>query len=332
MQQPRDFSAYGAVDLGARQAAAKRRQQAAQSPAGGASEYVFEATEATFNTDVVARSSTVPVIVDLWAQWCGPCKQLSPVLEKLAEEANGAWLLAEVDVDANPQLSTALQVQSIPMVIAVVGGQIVDGFLGALPEAKVRQWIGQVLAAAEQMGLPSAGAGAREQGEAPGQGQPGAEQPGESGGAARQMAAPPDDLPADPKLRAAQEALTSGDFDSAVESLKQVLASEPGHPVAAIWLAQVELVRRVNSYDPAKVHQAAEENPDDPQAQAQAADVEFAGGLVEESFERMLGVFKRVSGEDRDQIRRHLLSLFEIMPPGDPRVSQARARLSAMLF
>ena len=154
--QPRDFSLYGAVDLGARQAAAQRRQQAAQSPPGAPSSnggVVIDVTEETFNTDVVERSRTTPVIMDLWAEWCGPCKQLSPVLEKLANEAAGQWILAKVDVDANPQLSAALQVQSIPMVVAVLGGQLVDGFLGAMPEAQVRQWIDQVLAVAEKMGL-----------------------------------------------------------------------------------------------------------------------------------------------------------------------------------
>ena len=95
----------------------------------------------------------VPVIMDLWAEWCGPCKQLGPMLEKLAAEADGAWVLAKVDIDANPQLRAALQVQSIPMVVAVVGGQVLDGFLGAMPEAQVREWVGHVMAAAQQLGL-----------------------------------------------------------------------------------------------------------------------------------------------------------------------------------
>src|SRR5216683_4176948 len=172
MQQPRDFSMAGAVDLGARQAAAQRRQQASPGQGGdgtgGESGFVFEATEETFNTDVIGRSQAVPVIVDLWAEWCEPCKQLSPLLERLANEAAGDWVLAKVDVDANPQLSAAFQVQSIPMVVAVIGGQLVDGFLGALPEAQVRQWINQILQIADQLGMP-----ARVRAEAPSAGAPG---------------------------------------------------------------------------------------------------------------------------------------------------------------
>src|SRR6202167_3765431 len=159
--QPRDFSLYGAVDLGARQTAAQRKQQAAQSGDSASNGgVVIDVSEGTFNADVVERSRTTPVIMDLWAEWCGPCKQLSPVLEKLAAEADGQWILAKVDVDANPQLSAALQVQSIPMVVAVLGGQLVDGFLGAMPEAQVRHWISQVLEAAEKMGLQLSGGAA----------------------------------------------------------------------------------------------------------------------------------------------------------------------------
>ena len=131
-----------------------RQQQAAQSggsaAAGGV---VVDVTEKTFNTDVVQRSRTTPVIVYLWAKWCRPCKQLGPVLEKLAAEAGGQWILAKVDDDANPQLSTALKVQELPMVVAVAGGQLVDSFRGVIPESQTRQWISQVMATAEKKRL-----------------------------------------------------------------------------------------------------------------------------------------------------------------------------------
>ena len=374
MQQPRNFSMSGAVDLAARQAAAKRREQASQAPDGGGSPYVFEVTDATFNTEVVGRSQAAPVIVDLWAEWCEPCKQLGPVLERLANEAAGDWLLAKVDVDANPQLSAALQVQSIPMVVAVIGGQLVDGFLGALPEAQVRQWIGQVLQVADQLGMPArvrgeaatggeagkqgadasspaAGPASGAGGPASGLGRPGGPAsgpggPGRPGGPAGGPGGPgrsggpggaggpatAAEMLGDPRFETAQQAMDSGDLDTAAGALAQVLAESPEHPVAKAWLAQVDLIRRVNSYDRAKVQRAARENPDDVDAQIRAADLELASGQMQESFDRLLGLFPRAAGEDKNRVRLHLLNLFEVLPPRDPRVTRARAKLSSLLF
>ena len=339
--QPRDFSLYGAVDLGARQAAAQRRQQPAQSgdsaaPSGGA---VIEVTEETFNTDVVERSRTTPVIMDLWAEWCGPCKQLSPVLEKLAVEAAGQWILAKVDVDANPQLSAALQVQSIPMVVAVVGGQLVDGFLGAMPEAQVRQWIGQVLAVSEKMGIELADG-------APAEVDDEADEDAAVAQAGSQPAAspnPPDDRPGPPGSRMggpqvppayaeARAAMERGDLDAAEQAFEQELAKSPGDPIAKTGLAQVSLIKRVSSFDQARARKDAAEHPDDVQAQTRVADVELASGRIEEAYDRLLGVVRRTSGPEREQARKHLVSLFEILPSRDPRVVKARSALSALLF
>ncbi len=136
----------------------------------------------------------------------------------------------------------------------------------------------------------------------------------------------------DPRFETAQEAMDSGDLDGAAAALEQVLADSPEHPVAKAWLAQVDLIRRVNSYDRAKVQRAAQENPDDVDAQIQAADLELASGQLQESFDRLLGVFQRMAGEDRNKVRLHLLNLFEVLPPRDPRVGKARAKLSSMLF
>ena len=325
--QPRDFSLYGAVDLGARQAAAQRRQQAAQppsqpgSPAPGGDGLVIDVTEETFNTDVVERSRTTPVIMDLWAEWCGPCKQLSPVLEKLAAEAGGQWILAKVDVDANPQLSAALQVQSIPMVVAVIGGQLVDGFLGAMPEGQVRQWIDQVLGVAEKMGMQlPAPAGAADDA-----------QDGAEAGADTRL--PGDAGPEIPAAYAdARAAMERGDLDGAARAFEQELAANPADPVAKTGLAQVNLIRRVSSYDQAKARRDAAEHPGDVEAQARVADIDIATGRIEEAFNRLLGVVRRTSGEERDQARVHLVGLFELLPPNDPQVKKARSTLSALLF
>jgi len=310
---------YGAVDLGARQAAVQRRQQAARAAAasgaadgapaaGPGSAFVFDVTEETFNNDVALRSRTTPVIVDLWADWCGPCKQLSPVLEKLAGEADGAWVLAKIDVDANPRLAQAFQAQSIPMVVAIVGGQMVDAFLGAMPEAQIKQWLAQVLSVAGQLGVAPAGAGASAN---------------ESGDAF-------DDLP--PALSEARDAMETGDLDAAARALEKALADTPADPLAKSWLAQVNLMRRVSAVEPAAAARDAAERPDDVEAQLLLADFEMASGDAEQAFDRVLAVVKRTSGAERNTARLRLLDLFEVVPPDDERLKKARTQLTLLLF
>ena len=328
MTQPRDFSMYGAVDLGARQAAAQRRQQAARAaaasgaadgapPAGSESAFVFDVTEETFNNDVALRSRTTPVIVDLWADWCGPCKQLSPVLEKLAGEANGAWVLARIDVDANPRLAQAFQAQSIPMVVAIIGGQMVDAFLGAMPEAQIKQWLAQVLSVAEQLGVAPASADADADADA------GAGAGAESGDVF-------DDLP--PGLSAARDAMETGDLDGAAQALEKALADTPADPLAKSWLAQVNLMRRVTAVEPADAARDAAERPDDIEAQLLLADFEMASGDAEQAFDRVLAVVKRTSGTERNAARLRLLDLFEVLPADDERLKKARTQLTLLLF
>jgi putative thioredoxin len=246
------------------------------------------------------------VIVDLWAEWCGPCKQLSPVLEKLANEAGGAWVLARVDVDANPRLAQAFQAQSIPMVVAIIGGQMVDAFLGAMPEAQVKQWLAQVLSVAEQLGVRPAG----ENGDAPEDAF--------------------DDLP--PALSAARDAMESGDLDAAARALEKALADVPADPLAKSWLAQVNLMRRVSSYDPMAVSRVAAAHPEDVAAQLRVADFEMASGDAEKAFDRILAVIKRTAGAERNTARLHLLDLFEVLPPEDERLKKARTQLTLLLF
>lgn len=110
----------------------------------------IDVTDATFQTDVIDRSTQVPVVVDLWAEWCGPCKTLGPIIEKVIDETNGKVVLAKVDVDANPQISQAFQVQSIPAVYALSDGKVVEGFVGAQPEAQVKAWVESLIPSAEE--------------------------------------------------------------------------------------------------------------------------------------------------------------------------------------
>jgi putative thioredoxin len=253
---------------------------------------IIDVTEATFQSEVLERSLTTPVVIDFWAEWCGPCKQLSPVLEKLALEGGGSWVLAKIDVDANPRIAQAFRVQGIPMVFAVVGGQPVDAFTGVVPEAQLRPWIEAVLKA---------------------------------GGVDVPMAD-------DPQLLAADDALVDGDLDEAERAYKKILAERPADEAAAAGLAQVGLLRRVQGVDVPSALADADARPDDMAAQLLAADLEVLSGEAERAYARLVQLVRRVFGDDRDTVRQHLVSLFSVAAPDDPAVAAARRALANALF
>jgi putative thioredoxin len=303
----------GAVDLAAVAAAAQRRQQAAERPAGsgaGAGGVVVDVNEADFQDVVLEQSMTVPVVVDLWADWCGPCKQLSPVLEQLAEEYAGRFLLAKVDVDANPRLAQVFQAQSIPMVVAVVKGQPVPLFQGALPEQQVRAYLDELLRVAEANGVTGVLGGASEA----------------DGGAE------PEEAPLPPLHQEAFDAIDAGDLDAAIVAYEKALAQNPADEMAKAGLAQVKLLQRTVGVDPQAARDAAAQSPTDADAQIVVADFDVMGGHVDDAFARLVDTVRVTSGDDREKVRSHLVELFTVVGPTDERVVKARRALTSALF
>ena len=294
-QRPTDLNIAGAVDLGR-----------LAKPAGptSTSAHVMDVSEADFEDKVLRRSLQVPVLIDFWADWCGPCKTLSPLLEKLAEEFQGAWVLAKIDVEANQGIAGQLQVQGIPAVFLALGGRLVPGFTGALPEVELRQFLEQVMAAAQQAGLPGAG------------GVPAAVAP----------------VPTDPELLAAEEALGAEDYAGAVAAYDALLSRKPGDPEATLGKAWAALLQRAVDLDPGAVLAAAEATPDDVAAQTSAADVEVLSEQIQPAIDRLLAYVRRSSGADRDRARTHLLELFSVLDPEDERIVVGRRALANALY
>ncbi|MFD8819957.1 tetratricopeptide repeat protein [Streptomyces sp. NPDC059627] len=322
--QPRNMSMSGVVDLAAVKAAQEAKTKAEQARAEAArqggvgavspADLVIDVDEAGFELDVLQRSAEVPVVIDFWAEWCQPCKQLSPVLERLAVEYNGRFLLAKIDVDANQMLMQQFGVQGIPAVFAVVAGQALPLFQGAAGEQQIRETLDQLVQVAEQrFGLtglvvdPDAEPGVQPE-------------PTVAAG------------PYDALLEAAVRALDAGDFGGAVQAYKNVLTDDPGNSEAKLGLAQAELLQRVQGMDPQAVRRDAAEKPADAEAQIAAADLDLVGGHVEDAFGRLIETVQRTAGDDRDAVRRRLLELFEVVGTDDPRVVGARRALARALF
>ena len=308
-------SLRGAVDLSALvERAARPAQQAAPgAPDGGAlpDALVVDGTDADFSR-YLELSMQVPVIVDLWAEWCAPCKQLSPVLEKLVAEYDGRLVLVKIDVDSNPQLAEAFQAQSIPTVAAVIGGRPVSLFAGAIPEAQVRDVFEQVLQLAEQNGVT-------------GRLDVTADQPTDA-------PAEPEPEPLPPHHQDAYDAIDRGDWDGAMTAYRTAIAQDPRDALAVAGLAQVGLLARLDGISADAVRAAAAAEPKDPGAQLAVADLDLSGGHVDDAFARLLDVFPALDPEGREAVRLRLIDFFEIVGVDDARTVKARARLGGLLY
>lgn len=297
----------------------------------GAGAWIKDVSLATFMAEVIDASNERPVIVDFWAPWCGPCKQLGPLLEKLVRGAKGAVRLAKIDIDKNPQIAQQMQVQSIPAVFAFFRGQPVDGFMGALPESQLKAWIDSIIKAT------------------------GAKAGGAEGGL-------------ETALKQAADFLASGDSATAQAIYADILDMEPanvpayagslrcllaqGHVAQArALLAQAPAaIAKDKAFDPiraaleldeqaqkaagslAAFQERLRENPDDHQARFDLALAHYAAGAREAAVDELLDIVRRQRGWNEDAARKQLVKLFEAFGPTDPLTIAARKRLSALLF
>lgn len=313
-QQP--FSRPGAVDLSAlkRPAGGGGRPATGAPAAGGAptgaGAYVVEVTEASFQQVLEASMNALVLLVFYSPAQMPASAQLADDLGTLADEFEGRYLLGRVDVDAVPAIAQAVQVPSVPFVVAVVQGRPMPLFQDVAPLDDLRQALDQVLAQLATQGVT-------------GRHQPLAQ--AASGEAT-------DEEQVDPRYAPAQDALAAGDIERAVAEYQKLVDANPADAEAAGGLAMAKVLQRTMAVDLNAARQAAAESPDDVDAQTLVADLDLAGGHVEDAFARLIDLVRRTSGDDRDRARTHLLGLFAAVGNEDPRVLKGRQGLANALF
>jgi putative thioredoxin len=278
---------------------------AAKTPAGAS--FVVEADEVSFE-NVLNLSMRHPVVVEFYSPRAN-AQALSDDLTSLANAADGRWLLVRLNVDAAPGIAQALGIQGVPMVVGALGGQLMPLFQGTRDQAEVSGLIDQLIQAAIANGI--VGKASPVVAEAP------------------EAAA---SVEADVRFAAADAAMEAGDYALAVVEFEKILAATPGDSEAAAGKAGAELLVRLGQKDPADVVALAQADPDDVDAQLDAADIELAGGAPEAAFARLVAVVRITAGADRERARVRLLSLFDAIGATDPAVLKARRDLMSALF
>ena len=296
----------------------------AAAPAGG---LVKDTTTASFAQDVLEESRHQPVLVDFWAPWCGPCKQLQPIIEKVVTEAAGRVKLVKLNIDDHPSIPGQLGIQSIPAVVAFVGGRPVDGFMGAVPESQVRAFIDKIAGPAgadEKAEIEAILAEAKALFDA-----------GDLGGAADLYGAI---LQADPENATALAGMAdcmiaAGQHDNArqaLSNLPETVAGDPAIVAVLTKLDQIEEARKLG--DPSALEAALAANPDDHDARMKLAKIRNVEGDREAAADHLLTIMRRDRTFEDDGARRELLQFFDVWGAKDPATISARRRLSSILF
>lgn len=296
----------------------------ASAPAGGA-DLIKDTTTAAFQTDVLAESRQQPVLVDFWAPWCGPCKQLTPIIEKAVKEAGGAVKLVKMNIDDHPSIPGQLGIQSIPAVIAFVNGQPVDGFMGALPESKVKEFIAKIGGPSDQESAiaeaVTAGQELLQSGDYV--------QAGEIFSSILQAA--PDNV--DAIVGLASCILESGDAEQAREILGTVPADKQNAASVRALEAKLALADQVKLIgDPVELEKRLQADPQDYQARFDLAQVRNAQGRRDDAANELLTIMKADRSWNEDGARMQLLQFFEAWGNTDPATLSARRKLSSLLF
>ncbi len=283
------------------------------------SPWIIQTNATRFQTDVLDRSKEVPVVVDFWAPWCGPCRFLTPILEKLAREKNGAFVLAKVNTDEEPSLAAAFGVQGIPAVFAIREGRPVDQFTGALPESQVRAWLEGILPSEDERRCEAARALA-------------AQDPAAAEKALREI------LVAFPASKAARrvlaELLCAAGRSTEAKPLLEELADLGGMDEAVErMLSEIRLQESAQAQgDPADLQARLASNPNDCEAALGLAEIEAARHDYAKALEHALHVVARDRGDLREKGRALMLRMFQVLGSAHPLTEEYRRRLTLVLF
>jgi putative thioredoxin len=256
-------------------------------------------TQENLVSEFVTKSKEKVVVLLAWSARSTQSKEILETLGKLEKADNNAWLLGTVDVDSQPQVAQALQIKSVPVAIAIIAEQLLPLFESVPPTDQVRLVINKLLELASQKGVGSAPEG-------------------------------PTEIPMEPEEEAAYAAMEKGDYKAAKQSYEAWLKRKPNEQVAVVGLCQVNLMLRIEGLDPVLTLKNAKD--DDLTSQLMCADIQVASGDYEAAFDRLLKVIKTMAGSDRDKAKNHLISLFNLVDPADPRLIKARAALASALF